>query len=362
MIPESNAVVSVSTKVSELTRSHIQNIVCPEPLAPVYDRIVHSEEENENKDQMIPKLIHMAWIRGHTFPDESKGQSRCISLDMIKYVDRWKKHFPSYSFYFHDDVAVNALFDMNQYWSTVFPQLNQFMHSCVQFGSAMRIDIWRILILYKYGGFYSDFDVSPGPLLTESTIKSNDSAFFLSDSWNRPSQWLMGIEPNHPILFHTMMRIFQNLSKLKDVSKVKLVFLTGPDALKHGYSMAISTGDGGEEPYQQVLTPGVHKTRPTIYSSEQKIVRKLVMKNYLYTNIFDLVPLHRNDTTTTTERNDGDESEVVMVKQRERINKEMKTQHWSDQIFRNRKNATHGACMDLLYKYTMETNSKNHNQ
>ena len=151
-------------QLSELTRSHIQNIICPEPLLPVYDRIISSssssssnyDENSSNKNQqLITKSIHFAWIRGYHFPDDELGLSRCLAQDMIDIVDTWKEQFPSYNFYFHDDVAVDALFyDTGNYWYNTFPQLKEIMNSCVKFGSAMRIDIWRILILYRYGGTY----------------------------------------------------------------------------------------------------------------------------------------------------------------------------------------------------------------
>jgi hypothetical protein len=67
-----------------------------------------------------------------------------------------KKQFQLYNIYFHDDdYAVDTLFyDNGNYWYNIFPQLKDIMYSCVKFGSAMRIDIWRILILYRYGGTY----------------------------------------------------------------------------------------------------------------------------------------------------------------------------------------------------------------
>jgi mannosyltransferase OCH1-like enzyme len=133
-------------QLSELTQSHIQNIKCPEQLFPVYDKIINNnnnngEQEQEQLEQLIPKNIHFSW------------KSRCISQDMMYVVDKWKEQFPSYNIYFHDDIAVAALINDN-YWYDIFPQLKQIMNSCVKFGSAMTIDIWRILILYRYGGTY----------------------------------------------------------------------------------------------------------------------------------------------------------------------------------------------------------------
>ena len=136
--------------MSELTRSHIQNITCPEPLFPVYDRIIKNtisngeqeqEQEQQEQNNLIPKIIHLSW------------KSRCISQDMMEIVNKWKDQFPSYNIYIHDDSAVAALLnDNDNYWYDLFPQLQQIMTSCAKFGSAMTIDIWRILILYRYGG------------------------------------------------------------------------------------------------------------------------------------------------------------------------------------------------------------------
>lgn len=52
----------------------------------------------------------------------------------------------------------------------------------------MKIDVWRVLILYRYGGVYSDIDNWPGEKFDEATISPNISGFFLSDAWERPSQ------------------------------------------------------------------------------------------------------------------------------------------------------------------------------
>jgi len=177
-------------------------------------------------------------------------------------------------------------------------------------------------------GFYSDFDIAPGPELTELTVQQNDSAFFLSDAWNRPSQWLIGMEPNHPILYHTMLIILEQLVHLADVSQVKLVFVTGPDALKKGYTTVISTGNGGEEPYKQIFNTGIHKLR---IPYPDKIVRKL---KYAYLKTPDSIS--SRDTTTNTTR-------------KERVEKDMNTTHWLVHLASNRKNVQRGMCIDHLY-------------
>jgi hypothetical protein len=405
--------------LSEITRNHIKNITCPEPLVPIYDRIVHKDdEENGNgnggiiierpkrtikrkrsrkqkQQQKIPKSIHLAWIRGY---QSKNNDSRCISQDMIEIVDKWKNQFPSYNFYFHDDYAVDYLLEHIMTDDTdddddsssssssssksssdfeEFPfNIKQIMESCVKFGSAMRIDIWRILILYKYGGFYSDFDYGPGPKLTEKTIAkkhSNDTAFFLSAALNRPSQWLMGIEPNHPIMYFTLIEIFKSLLDMDDISQPRLVFTTGPDALLRGYKKAISTGSKGNEPLNQVLKPGIHKTRIDIFDNngggggrrrghgrdhdtqEQKIVHKLPRldlnySDYVWTNKYDKVPYPRSNL--------GNKDLPKIIIKKKRIEYEMNTTHWTKFLKSNKKNVPKGKCIDHLYRNSRSRNDQ----
>jgi hypothetical protein len=46
----------------------------------------------------------------------------------------------------------------------------------------MKIDVWRILVVYMFGGIYCDADSGPTKSMTEeSPITASDDAFFLSD-------------------------------------------------------------------------------------------------------------------------------------------------------------------------------------
>lgn len=52
----------------------------------------------------------------------------------------------------------------------------------MRFKGAMRINVWRILIVYRYGGLYTDVDMYPTDKFNESgPIEVDDEAFFLSD-------------------------------------------------------------------------------------------------------------------------------------------------------------------------------------
>ena len=114
-------------------------------------------------------------------------KSRCLPKDLAHGVQKWKEAMPDHSLYFHDDDAVEKLLQSD--WPE-FPGLQDVL-KCVRKG-AMKIDIWRILVLYRYGGFYTDIDNWPGPKVND-WIEERDTAFFVSDAVVRPSQWFMGI-------------------------------------------------------------------------------------------------------------------------------------------------------------------------
>jgi mannosyltransferase OCH1-like enzyme len=99
-------------------------------------------------------------------------------------MDKWKQTLPNYSIFFHDDEAVAKLID--QEWPG-FPDLRRAMR-CVLYKGAMRIDVWRVLVLYKYGGVYTDIDNWPLDAFKESTIRNDLSAFFFRDG--REISWI----------------------------------------------------------------------------------------------------------------------------------------------------------------------------
>jgi mannosyltransferase OCH1-like enzyme len=72
----------------------------------------------------------------------------------LKNLDKWR--FPGYGFYFHDEAAMDRLLD--KYWPE-FPQL-QWLQHCMISGAA-KADLWRLLVLWEYGGIYTDIDNAP---------------------------------------------------------------------------------------------------------------------------------------------------------------------------------------------------------
>jgi mannosyltransferase OCH1-like enzyme len=151
-------------------------------MIPIYDRIVPQEVHDTRK---IPRHIHVSF------------NQRCVPDELAFNIQLWKEALPDHSFFFHNDEAVERLLQQ-AYWDEEFPDLRRALQ-CVKFKGAMKIDVWRILILYLFGGLYTDIDVTPGTWFNTSTIHPNDTFFSLSDAYDRPSQWLFAMTPRHPI-------------------------------------------------------------------------------------------------------------------------------------------------------------------
>eukprot|EP00979_Chaetoceros_neogracilis_P005181 scaffold909_cov143-Chaetoceros_neogracile.AAC.1 len=137
-----------------------ENLECPSPLVPYQNRIVRTTTNSTAQERMIPKIMHFSM------------QSRCVPRDLLRTLNRWEMQLPEHSIFFHDDDAVDRLLSMD--WSE-FPGFHEGM-KCVLYRGAMTIDIWRVLMLWKYGGLYSDIDNWPEDMFTESLIPGNVSA------------------------------------------------------------------------------------------------------------------------------------------------------------------------------------------
>jgi hypothetical protein len=222
--PSHNDILNELNMLSGGHRSQ-EDLKCPHPLIPFHNKMIRTNQTSNsagtstNQEIKIPKILHVSM------------RSRCLPRDLIRSMDRWKETLPNYSIIFHDDEAVARLIEQD--WPQ-FPELHTAMR-CILYKGAMRIDIWRILILYKYGGVYTDIDNWPTDAFQESTIRSDLSGFFFHDGRERPSQWFMAVEPVHPFMHLAISHIIQNVLDMIRLPKPMVTLVTGPNAVKNAY-------------------------------------------------------------------------------------------------------------------------------
>jgi mannosyltransferase OCH1-like enzyme len=95
----------------------------------------------------------------------------------------------------------------------------------------------------QYGGIYTDIDNTPKKFNAD-TIAPEEDAFFQVESAGIPSQWFMAASPRHPIMFFAVERILINLLNLQDTGLLKIVWTTGPGAIKEAFNLfRRQTGD-----------------------------------------------------------------------------------------------------------------------
>ena len=104
---------------------------CDHRLTFMEDKIVPNVWQRK-----IPRVVHVT------------GKTRCLSQPFLANLNKWK--LENHSFYFHDEDAMDRL--LNEEWPE-FPQLKM-IQNCMISGAA-KSDLWRYLLLYRYGGIYT---------------------------------------------------------------------------------------------------------------------------------------------------------------------------------------------------------------
>jgi mannosyltransferase OCH1-like enzyme len=147
----------------DLTQSH-RATKCPPSLVLVKDTLIDPELAFA-ENRKIPRIVHIS------------SSSRCNVKLLADNIDTWrlKDHF----LFLHDDEAVHRL--LYQDWPE-FPFLKNIMKCLPEGMGAAWIDLWRLLVLWEYGGIYADLDSSPVPeLFNATTITADDDAFFVQE-------------------------------------------------------------------------------------------------------------------------------------------------------------------------------------
>jgi mannosyltransferase OCH1-like enzyme len=218
------------SSLSEIVRS--DEIQCPVNQIIVQDTITINPQ-SLNKERKIPKIVHMT------------SKTRCMPKEFADNIDTWK--FKNYSLFLHDDDAVARLFKKD--WPE-FPLLHDVLN-CITSGAGFA-DLWRYLILWEYGGVYTDLDNAPGPFFKDAEIIEDHMDSFLEVEAARiPSQYFIAASPKHPIMYMAVQNTIQRLFNEQNIVRQYVPYVTGPGAMKWGVHYAIGNA---------YLSPGTYST------------------------------------------------------------------------------------------------------
>ncbi len=141
-------------------------------------------------EQKIPKII---W---QTFKTNE------VPLIMKDYVDSWIIKNPEYEYKFFDDE------DILEFLRNDFPKYYE-GYNMIKYG-ASKADLWRYLIIYKYGGVYADMDCQCINSLRKWVKPSSE--FVTQFGTNKDiCQWLLISAPGNPIFLRAAEKSLENI-------------------------------------------------------------------------------------------------------------------------------------------------------
>ena len=188
----------------------------------------------------IPKRIYQTW-KTHNLP-------RGIGIVIRKMLD----NNPGYAHYLYDDAEMTDFVHRN------YPGEISAAFDMLAIGAA-RADLWRYLILYKYGGIYLDIDAEIVGKLDE-LIHPDDSAIITREQVDGLfNQWILIFSKGHPLLSDVINLCVRNIRKR---SSNNILHLTGSTV----FTSAINAA------YQH------HKVQFNVYKTVDKVLSRAFNK------------------------------------------------------------------------------------
>jgi len=226
------AIVFIATHWNKIAAS----LAKPEPFDQRIQLVIDKINANESPAiQPIPKIIIQIWVdrddlvkdRDDLVKDRDKKKSN-IPKDQIEYMNQMRSLNPEFQHLFFDNNDVKQFFESNypEYYDT-YKTLPAFIQ---------KLDFFRYLAVYHYGGFYFDMDVVPNKPLDASIL--NHQAVFPIDEYGkidacpgrmsatckkgRPfllGQYAFGATAKHPFLKYVVDKIRNNVDTYVKVAK-----------------------------------------------------------------------------------------------------------------------------------------------
>lgn len=192
--------------------------------------------------ELIPKNIIQIWV-------QKDGGAPKIPQIHLNYIEQIKQMHPDYQHLFFEEKDIAQFFQTNypQYYTT-YQRLPVFIQ---------KLDFFRYLAIYHYGGFYFDVDIQPlRPL--DDAVRNHQTVFpideYIPDCNPRfkpicernmhflLGQYAFGAIPKHPFLkflvdtIHQNLDLYVNLYRKSGNNEIYVYRTTGPDFVSYVYA------------------------------------------------------------------------------------------------------------------------------
>jgi len=214
------------------------NTTCPIGL--IY---VQRDDINQLHSQSSSNIAHQQQQHQHLIPKRvfQTSKSHCVAPKFHNALEHWH-HFnatnkttsdtttTSWNYYLFDDDEIHAFFHSQM---THFPMLGPIVKHCLPHGT-LKADLWRYLVLWEYGGIYSDLDAIATPAFPTETLNEVD-ALFVVEQYHLLSQYWMAVSPKHPLMWYAIQAALNFLLQApEDLMQADAAWKTGPHALHQG--------------------------------------------------------------------------------------------------------------------------------
>ena len=243
---EAPPLLEVLRTQSELDCSHNPELTLVSDFVPGNLQHLLERRANQNiKDDIntLPAFVHVT------------AKSRCILPKFDELLQRWRQASDEpWAVLLHNDAAVHALLRAPT-TREAFPSLLSTL-ACVTSGAELA-DLWRALVLWNYGGIYTDMDNAPtndlqeplrnlqhrkqpsndGNATNSTSINFDNHCLFVMEAQGMPSQYFFACTPRHPILYLLLQVCLHRLQALHQVAGHYAPYITGPGALKQAWRL-----------------------------------------------------------------------------------------------------------------------------
>jgi hypothetical protein len=195
--------------------------------------------------RQIPQIVHQT------------SNTRCLMSNYYKAAFKWL--FRSWSYYMHDDDAVDRLLQLD---FPEFPNLKIIANDCLSSRTAKTF-LWRYLVLWAYGGVFADLNLVPLHFNAKMIEPVDDGFFVIDEKSGSVSPHFMAVSPKHPVMYYAIQRTLVNLLRAEDLGSISSVETIGALALQE--AMNEFQKDSGKK------ADGLHAG--TIHGPEQRTIR-----------------------------------------------------------------------------------------
>lgn len=156
---------------------------------------------------MIPKNIFQSWISKELHPEVQKK------------VNHFKSLNKNYQYHLYTDE------EMDEFVNKFYPGIIAECYNRLSIPVA-KVDFWRYLVLYKYGGVYVDLDSSINISLDEFIRDEDDAIITAETNPDTFVQWALIFNKKHPILQKVIYLITFNIHN--NIYPNNILKMTGP--------------------------------------------------------------------------------------------------------------------------------------